>query len=354
MTFVGVGDLHIDVWDKNNNNYKYIENTFYHLKNYIQEKQPEYLIIFGDLFHTKTTTSTEGLLNIANIIHDLSSLCKIIIIVGNHDIASASNAELNLPNIFKNTINIKVVDNYYSLKDDYGCYHFLGYFKDDILKEKINNIENKYNEEYLFGHFGINGYIMNDYEFDGEIKHFKDYHSKIKPSFLKKFKHVYLGHYHLFQRDNNITYVGSPVQQRHGEEFSDHGFIYVDTSNDIFEFRNNEEFSHKHITIKFNKENLPIIKKIKKEGGYKIRLIVSDKLSHDKLLKLKYDLLKNNIQVDYIFEESDNHEISVVEGWDTFIKQDTESILKEFVNKNKDYFQKNNIDEKKMIDLILN
>lgn len=352
MKFVGLGDLHINVWDKNDLNSKHIEETFIHLEKFIKEKVPDYLIIFGDLFDAKTMTSTEGLINIVNKIDYLSSFCKVKIIVGNHDIASATNTELSLPNVFKNKNNIDVVDKYHFFLDDSGIYHFLPYYKDTELIKNINSINiNESKSNYLFGHFGVNGFIMNNYSYNETIKNVIDDKSTITPSYLKKFKKVFLGHYHGFQNESNIIYVSSPIELRHGDEFTKHGFIYFDSNKEeIVEFKENNKFSPKHITLEFNKSNVNLLKEIKKNGGYKIRLIVPN-FSQDKLIKLKYDFLKNNLDLRFIFKEEDKHEISIIDGWDNFVKQDTEFILKEFVKNN---IEKTDFNEQELIQLILN
>ena len=97
-----VGDLHINIWEKNNKKFEHITETLDHLEQYIEIKEPDFLVIMGDLFDTKVMTSTEGLINITRRIDSFSSYCHVYIIVGNHDMASASDSTLNLPNIFEN------------------------------------------------------------------------------------------------------------------------------------------------------------------------------------------------------------------------------------------------------------
>ena len=349
MNFIGTGDLHTNIWDKNNLSFQHITKTFQFLKSIIINKKPDYLILFGDLFDTKIMTSTEGLINLVKTIDDLSEIIKIIIIVGNHDIAKSDDIEINLPNVFANKNNIIVVDKFYSFEDECGVYNFLPYYKDEILLEEIEKIKtNKKKNNYLFGHFGVNGYIMNDYD-DGQVL---DKKSQITPGFLKKFNHVFLGHFHGFQQDELITYIGSPLQLKFGDEFSKHGFYYHSFNNES-EFIENT-FSPQYIKLKVNKSNLEKIKEIKKNGNHYVKLIIPPKMGQQKAIKLKFDLLKNNYDVKLIFEELSNNEFTVIEGWDNLVKQDTEYIIKDFAEMNLEAFEKQKYSKDEMINLILN
>jgi DNA repair exonuclease SbcCD nuclease subunit len=350
MKFIGTGDLHTNIWDKNNNSFKHITKTFQFLKSFIVNKEADYLILFGDLFDTKIMTSTEGLINLVKIIDELSEIIKIIIIVGNHDIAKSDDIEINLPNVFANKNNITVVDKFYSFEDEVGVYNFLPYYKDEVLIDEIEKIKtNKKKNNYLFGHFGVNGYVMNDYE-DGQVL---DKKSKITPGFLKKFNHTFLGHFHGFQRDDLITYIGSPLQLRFGDELSSHGFYYHDFNNNSHEFVENK-FSPQYIKLKVNKSNLEKIKEIKKVGNHYVKLIIPAKMGQQKAIKLKFDLLKNNYDVKLIFEETLNNEFTVIEGWDNLVKQDTEYIIKDFAEMNLESFNTQGFNKDDMINLILN
>lgn len=350
MKFVGTGDLHTNIWDKNNLSFKHITNTFELLKKFVKKKKADYLILFGDLFDTKIMTSTEGLINLVKIIDELSKEIKIIIIVGNHDIAKNDDIEINLPNVFANKNNIKVVDKFYSFEDQDGIYNFLPFYKDDTLLEEINKIEiSDKKDNYLFGHFGVNGYVMNEYE-SGEVIEKK---SKISPTYLRKFDHIFLGHFHGFQQDELITYIGSPLQLKFGDENSLHGFYFHDFETNENEFYENE-FTPKYITLKVNKTNIEKIKEIKKTGNHYIKLLIPAKMSQQKAIKLKFDLLKKNFDVKLLFEETLNNELTVIEGWDNLIKQDTEYIIKDFANINVEAFNKYNYNKDEMIELILN
>jgi DNA repair exonuclease SbcCD nuclease subunit len=355
MKILGIGDLHINIWTKSNKT-QHIFETFKQFEKLIIDEKPDFIVIFGDLFDTKIMTSTEGLINVVNSIDNIATLVPIYIIVGNHDIASASDTTMSLPNVFKNKKNITVIDRYIhiSIMQDNivdKVFHFLPYMPDKELIETINNIKvDKDIDNYLFGHFGVNGYSMNKYD-DG-TKDFIDNKSLTTPTHLRKFKHVYLGHYHTYQTKENITYIGSPYELKHGEEFGEHGFLVIntDTNKDVLIINEN---SPKHITLNLNKENMSKLKEIKKNGGYYIKLHVPNKVSKDKLIKLRDDLLKNNFDVQFVVETKDNNKMVVAEGWDDFTKQDSEELIKDFAKQQSEIFKKNNWNEQEMVNVIL-
>ena len=353
MKVASIGDLHINVWKKDDIKYQHIEKTFTEFKKFCIKHEVRLAVIMGDLFDTKTMTSTEGLLHVINVIDNLAETVMVYIIVGNHDIASATDTSMSLPNIFKNKKNIVVVDEYKSILNSKDKLHFLPYMKDDKIIKAVKEINTNTPHNYLFGHFGVRNFVMNMYDKYEQINKYTDTTSQCSPGMFKEFNHVYLGHYHGYQTKENITYVGSPIQLRHGEQHGRHGFVLIDTVKNTHEFTENK-FTPQHITIELKKDNMEKIKELKNNGNHYIKLIIPKKISKQKIIKLRDTLSKKNFDVQILPKESDdNVAITVVDGWDDFTKQDAETLLTNFLDENINIIEDNKWNRQDMLDLVL-
>ena len=70
------------------------------------ERKVDKVIIPGDVFTAKTQATTVGLLSTKDAINDIAQEFETYIIVGNHDIATANDNKVCLPNIWKKNPNI--------------------------------------------------------------------------------------------------------------------------------------------------------------------------------------------------------------------------------------------------------
>jgi len=350
MKLIATADLHINILSKVLKTFEYTKATLNNFKELCIKEKADYALILGDLFDFKTTTSTEGLINISKSIDELAEICNVIILVGNHDRASKTDDSLSIPKLFHNKKNITVVDNYSSLSfDDYNL-HFVSYFDDETLVNIIKDIKiDKKKKNILFSHFAMNGFTMNKYVDNGKIKETKNEESLLNKKLLSKFDKVFLGDFHGYQTDGHITYVSSPIQLKHGDEFSEHGFIVID---DNFEHKFIENVdTPNYITVKLSKETLKSITKL--ENSY-INLFVPHNITKEKVILLRDKLLKSNYEVHVIQDDKKKNEIAMVSDWNMIVNSTPDDIITQFLIKNEKIIKKNNWDNKKMLDLILN
>jgi DNA repair exonuclease SbcCD nuclease subunit len=134
-------------------------------------------------------------------------------ILGNHDIYNVNND--SIVETFK-PIGEVIKEPLYS--DEFS---FLPYTKKE---EHIKN-----HEGVLFTHIPIA-----DFNFDNA------YHSTEKHAFEKalfsNYSLVFTGHFHRFQAQKNIVYVGSPIQLNYGEMGIEKGFVVFETDDNTWEF----------------------------------------------------------------------------------------------------------------------
>jgi DNA repair exonuclease SbcCD nuclease subunit len=258
------------------------------------------IVIPGDFFHTKWQLSTEALIKANNIMNSLLEVTSnVVIIRGNHDSASSMELDVNLCENYKKIPGVIVVNDTSYIDIGGGArLHFVAYAEGEELKKRIHNCKvGKPNDEQidiLFGHFAVQGFKMNgDYEDKDGLK---------QTNLLNAFKQVFLGHFHGHQHAGNVWYISSPLQSKHGDEASKHGYMFYDTKTDEAEFVENK-LSPKFITYDMTKQNVRDALSLK---NHYIRFIVYKHVSRDLLTSVRQKLLVNNYDVEYKFNIKDD------------------------------------------------
>lgn len=336
-----ISDTHISVWQKNDKMFHHIEETFDAFYELCDKNDVGMIVHFGDFFHTKTMTSTEGLIRVVDIVLKFAKRWPFYIIVGNHDTGSI-NRDFSLPQVFKGYSNVTIIDKYLMvILDNNTAVHFIPYYDQEQLMSELISINPVVNcSNYLFGHFGVKGYLMNDTVVDNM--------SLCSDNDLTKFKTVYLGHYHGYQSHKNITYISSPIQLKHGDEKQDHGFLIIDTEQHLHTFVNNEN-TPQYVTAKLTKKTYPIISNL--QNCY-IRLFVPKKVSKEHLIVLKDKLMQSNYDVK-IEHEQEDVSIGVVDGWDDILTKDAEQLIEDFAINNNNIFIEKGWKINDMLELVL-
>lgn len=195
------------------------------------------IVISGDLLHSKTDISPEAYATASWLLNSLDNICKTIIIAGNHDKIDNNDRLDPLTAIFsmcnfKQTYYIDKELNYQSgcLIDDnvIWCLYssFDNFNKPNIDEIKISNPDSVY--------IGL---------FHGEIKSSKTdagYQSSngLNASYFDGLDFCLMGHIHKRQTIEydgvKLVYPGSLIQQNHGENLSNHGYLLWDIDNMAF------------------------------------------------------------------------------------------------------------------------
>lgn len=320
MKIACISDLHINLFNNHNERkYNLYLNFFQYFKQVCLENKVKIIIITGDLFDNKTETNTEGLINISEIITDLAQSFEIIILAGNHDRAYKELYNYNLTNIFKNQINITVVDKYFKIEKNNYVLHFLSYFDDEKICNYLKTINTTGTKKHiLFSHFTVKHFTMNHYLKNNQVLQGINFDSILTEDKLQYFYKVFLGDLHHYQTGYRTTYISSPFQLRRGDEFGKHGFIIIDTKDNF-----NHSFIENPYTQKFYQGHLTKknYKNIAKLQNHHIYLTVNDNICKNQLILYKHKLLEKNFSVDIKYKQQVKFERYVDE---TLFKQEKE------------------------------
>ena len=247
-----LSDLHIRNVDNIQSRYdeyrSVFHNTIISIKNKINELELQlneyFIIITGDVFHNKNVIGNYGLLLYRNFIEELTKICKVIIIQGNHDY---SQSDINQPSlvfsstfqidnliILENTTSFNIIDNknnnigfsYVSLNDTLNSYRNSGRIQDLPEFPKIIG-----DVKYKIGLF--HGTFAKVKLYNGE--EIREDTNPYPLEWIKDFDFMLLGDIHkrqIFNYKKTICgYSGSLLQQNYGEDIIDHGYLLWDLEN---------------------------------------------------------------------------------------------------------------------------
>jgi DNA repair exonuclease SbcCD nuclease subunit len=229
-----IADVHI-------RNYKRLDEYKIQLKKFIDDCTDivnEYgsehvrIVILGDLLHNKLDISGEGYIVASQFLKQLDRLCKTIIISGNHDMNMANLSRVDPISTIFNLCSFEQT-HFLDKETEYesGCVvdenvtwalysSFDGFAKPNIDEEKINHPKN-----ITIGLF--HGDIKNTKTDAGYVVE-----NGFDASYFDELDICMCGHIHkrqtLTYRGIPIIYVGSLIQQDHGENINDHGYVVLD------------------------------------------------------------------------------------------------------------------------------
>ena len=211
---------------------------------YASDNKIHTIYVLGDINDTKDIIHQRAFNLFSRLLDEFSDITHVLI-HGNHDASKKESTEsaiellaghnreiLTKPQILGESISI------------------LPYSKH--LSEDLQTLEST----YLFGHLGVS-----EAQFSSGIS----LQCSISLKDLKRFKHVFLGHYHKPQTVGNITYIGSPIQTDKGQAGEIKRFI-------ILNLETGETKSiplmgaRRYHKFEINEENYDNIKNILKEA----------------------------------------------------------------------------------------
>jgi len=175
----------------------------------------------GDTFNTRGIIPTECL----DLLHFhykswAENRIEQVILVGNHD-QQDKEGRIHPMKVFSSFPGWAVVDGVYI--HPYLPVAFFNYMpRENILPaitDAVEKLSGMFTEFYAVVHWGISGAHMND--------SFKD-SDGVPLEWLKDFKMVFSGHYHLRDSFANVQYIGSPFQQNFGEKDQTKGVLLLD------------------------------------------------------------------------------------------------------------------------------
>lgn len=201
------------------------------------------IVVAGDVFHNKTSVTNESILAVHWFLKELNSICKTIVIAGNHDFLLNNMDRIDsLTPIFEmgDLKNVVYLDQFLEYKsgiyvddDIVWCLYssFDGFTTPNIKEKKYGVLES---ENYTYVgliHGDVNGamtatnYVV-EHGLDGGVFEDCDF--------------VIAGHIHKKQEIKKngvkIVYCSSIKQTNMGESVSGHGFVLWDVKNRDYEY----------------------------------------------------------------------------------------------------------------------
>lgn len=209
-----IGDLHFGRFSNDQSeleeSVRYFDEFVFPLLNQLNEKFPDNVSIIqmGDVFDNKSSIGTLTGNRVIDVFLKLSEKNDVYVLVGNHDTVYKDIRHINNSKSISLIPRVHVVPNITRLitEDGTPVYLFPNFGNKELFSEAVNLCSP---DSYLFGHDEISGFYY-------EGKEVSEHHSLPKSEF-SKFKHVFMGHIHKPQEDENITYVGSAYHTRINE-----------------------------------------------------------------------------------------------------------------------------------------
>lgn len=282
------GDLHCGVHSDSTFWYKIGKEWAKWFKEELDKKEINTVIFLGDYFHNRTDVSVSTLQHAADILGLWKDL-NLIFIIGNHDCQNKNNTDINSVAIFQGWNNIHVVKSSESLNIGGKVCSFVSW------GHGLNHIDDS---DYLFGHFEINSFKMNNYKVCEKGISSAD--------LFKKSPIVFSGHFHhrderSYDRNRKIIYAGNPFEMDFGDLSNQKGYYTIDLKRDIIRFWENN-ISPQHLKVKYSEysEENNLHNKI-------VRLIIDKKIPVDQVDKIVANISKRSplqLSIEYLYNDT--------------------------------------------------
>jgi len=324
MKLIITGDLHSRKDDLYSEfAISYLEFLF----EYAKKSKIDTIVFDGDIFDKSTRIHNETFIPVFKLLYENKDNFRFYFILGNHDIYSIDN-----DSIVETFAPIGPV-----IKENQQFE--IGGIKIDMLAYTKNTSDLIYSEktggDILITHLAIANFSFdNSYHVNEKIA--------FTPDLFSGYRKVFSGHFHKFQENKNIVYVGSPFQQNFGETGEEKGFVVLETDDLSWTF---EKYKFAPVYKKENIEDL-LTKEYPSKYFYNTFLQVEIKQKVDNFVKLKHVLYERGvikIVPKFIKEEVGiNHE----DGKDVEINQSLENMVVSFI---KEKVSEEGIDNEKLI-----
>lgn len=220
-----MADIHIRL---NNERYKEYRDVFNKLYNKIKEDDPKdsIIVLCGDILHSKNELSPECVDLTIEFIKSLSSICDLIMIMGNHDGNLSNKTKLDsLSPIIR------------EIKSTYHIHYLLysGIYKYNNIYFGVSSLmDNKFISADDFNGFKLDKNCLKMALYHGPLHQSETdvgYRMNNEEFTVDKFKgydYVLLGDIHRFQylnKEKTICYPSSLIQQNYGESIDRHGIV---------------------------------------------------------------------------------------------------------------------------------
>lgn len=201
MKILIVGDIHVKT-----NNLDQIERLHQIIIEKVNKLIPDFVVFLGDVLDYHEKIITPCLNKACDLIKAVSSLCKLYVLVGNHDYISNTQflSQNHWMNALKQWNNVVIVDKVIV----HGQYTFCPYVYPGRLVEALETNPDYLNSKILFCHQEFRGCDMGVVVSESGDEY----------NTLENFKYIISGHIHDSQwLSNKVFYVGAPLQHAFSE-----------------------------------------------------------------------------------------------------------------------------------------
>jgi DNA repair exonuclease SbcCD nuclease subunit len=312
-----IGDLHVGVNKNSEDFYEISKKWIKYFVGELEKHKITHIFILGDWHHYRDEISVKTLDVSCELMNYFPKNINIHILTGNHDCYFKDNSDVHSLQMFKEWENITVYDKSTVISTSSGKKINVVPWGGDI---KPNGVD------YIFGHFEIVNFKMNNYTVcDKGLR---------SDSLVGKGIDVYTGHFHKYQskkyKKGSITYVGSPFQHDFNDVDNENGYHILDTETNECTFHKNDDTFPKFKYIKVSELKNFDIDEV--NNNY-VKLFIDKEVKEDVIEKLLIKLYtkspKNIIVDDITIKNNLDNSIQLVHNTEVNIKLSIE----EFVDK---------------------
>lgn len=274
----------------------------------VQLHRPKYVIITGDTFHTKDTTSTLMQKRFYNTLEEIAAISTVIQLPGNHDWGSLY--ESHSLDYYQNMKNVITVNDNYILDLGNGkTANIVSYCRD---VERFARLIKNDGCSHLFGHLDLNGFALGS--------GWEEVNACVDIDTLLRYETVNSGHYHLGQEklihDTLIRYLGSPYTHDMGEADQAKRLGLIDLNTFTMTDIPTEMTYHKRLLVGVDDE-YPVFDREELARGVQYQVqIVGTKTEIDDRTKKLEPQAGVSLSFKYVNEQSDRVVLSMADSSD--------------------------------------
>jgi predicted MPP superfamily phosphohydrolase len=300
-------------------------------------KPGDILIHMGDLYDNRNSIPIIVMNKAESILLELSKILELHIMVGNHDLWNKGSNDVNSIKLFDWIPNINVYTKPHTI--DFNGQKLVLIPWVERRLDLINEIKSNPGD-YLFCHSDLNGCRMHL----NSIAHRNP--DKINVEDFSGYKHVFSGHIHIRQTNNNFTFIGSPYQMDRNDMNNDKGITILHPHSGEVDFHLNDYSPvFKKVSV-IQEDDLDLLEGLNMKDYIDIKISNSLLVGNRKFRRKLESILEtgNFASVEYvddlIQEKVDSEELSIETeagelDFDFVGNIDFSDMIKDYINKQK-------------------
>lgn len=240
----------------------------------LKKKKISTIFFLGDFFHNRSEISVQTIHVASELISKFSEF-ELFMIIGNHDAYYKNRADVHSLGFLKGHDNITIIDENLEMESFGKKFLFVPWNK-ELPNGKF---------DYIFGHFEIQSFKMNNYKMC-------EHGFQVMDFLASRTSNVFSGHFHLRStkkyNEGIIHYVGNTFHHDFNDTGDDKGYHILNLEDDSLEFVKNT------VSPEFIKVPLSKIKEVEQKDieNNIIKLIIDKDVEDDKVEKVKIFLNK--------------------------------------------------------------